>query len=111
MSENEVKKQIMRLLNFYPNNIFCWRQNTAGVYNKPKDVYIFHGLKGVPDIIGMTDKGIFIGIEVKAEGKIKNQSEYQKSFQELCEKFGGIYILADNAETAENILKEKQIIK
>jgi len=98
ISENEVKQSIMDLLSCYKAYVFVWKQNTQGTFNKKSGAYFFHGLAGVPDIIGFTVYGRFIGIEVKAKGKKSNQSEGQKSFQDKCDKFGGIYILADCAE-------------
>jgi hypothetical protein len=98
ISENDVKKEIMDLLACYKPYLFVWKQNTQGTFNAKKGTYYFHGLAGVPDIIGFTVYGRFIGIEVKAPGKKSNQSSGQKAFQDKCNKFGGIYILADSVD-------------
>lgn len=77
-------------------------------YLSDNKIYFFkvHGssfmLPGIPDIIACVN-GYFVGIEVKNKGKLYNQSEEQKIHQELIERSGGIYILADNLE----IVKEK----
>ena len=53
-----------------------------------------YAMKGIPDIvlINYKENGRFYGIEVKAEtGRL---SDEQKEFQRLCEKHGGVYIVA-----------------
>ena len=52
-------------------------------------------VKGIPDIIACI-KGLFVGIEVKAPGRINNQSQEQKIHQKNIELAGGIYLLVDN---------------
>ena len=48
--------------------------------------------KGIPDIIAIDSKGIFVGIEAKADNN--TQSEAQKAQQRGIEKTKGIYLLA-----------------
>ena len=107
-NENEVKKDIMGFLKLYPHKIFIWRNNTQGTYIKSKGSYMFHGLKGVPDLIGMTNVGRFIGIETKATGK--KQSEDQIKFETECKKMGGIYILADSFDIFLEEIKKESLI-
>lgn len=46
--------------------------------------------KGIPDLVCCIN-GKFIGIEVKAPGKLKGQSEYQKIHEENILKANGKY--------------------
>lgn len=70
-------------------------------YLYSEDIYYFkvHGSKfmppGIPDIVCCVN-GYFVGIEVKAPGKLYNQSDAQKIHQKNIEKANGIYLLTDN---------------
>ena len=108
--ENDVKRDIMTFLNLYSSKFYVWRQNNAGVFNAKKGKYIFHGLPGVADIIGLTRFGKFIAIEVKATGKKNNQSEAQKEFEKNIKEFNGYYFLVDSVEDLEKQLKESNLI-
>lgn len=97
--ENDVKASIINLIQLYSKYMFVWKQNNQGTFNRKLNIYTrFNGLAGVPDIIGMTRTGRFIGIECKRSGAKGEQSDNQKTFQANCEKMGGIYILADCIE-------------
>ena len=67
-------------------------------YLKQSGIYYFRknqvagDKKGIPDIIAIDSKGIFVGIEVKVGSNI--QSEAQKAQQRGIEKTKGIYLLA-----------------
>lgn len=78
----------------YLNSIghFVWRNNTTGVYDPTKKIFRKPKgqLNGVADIIGMTNLGQFLSIEVKT-GKDK-QSESQVNFQQLVYNHNGIYL-------------------
>jgi len=80
ISENEIKKQVKDYLNI------------TGWFN----FHILQGMgayKGIPDRIAAKN-GKVLFIEVKKLGG--KQSDYQKSFQEMIEKAGGIYILVND---------------
>jgi hypothetical protein len=98
--EREVVKSCLRLLAL--KGIFSWRQNTAGIFNPKSGKHYFHGLAGVPDILGILPGGRFLGVECKsAEGR---QSESQAAFQAECETAGGLYCLVHSAsELAEKL--------
>ena len=76
-------------------------ENSIKEYLFKEGIYYFkvHGSKfmepGIPDIVCCVN-GYFLGIEVKAPGKLYNQSDAQKIHQENIEKAGGIYLLTDN---------------
>lgn len=67
------------------------------------DLYYFtpigsvYGKSGAPDIV-VCYHGKFIGIEVKAPGKLGTQTKLQKQAQEKIEQAGGVYLLVDNVE-------------
>ncbi len=102
ITENDVKRDILQLLNCYQPYVFMWRQNNQGTYNRKKNSYFFTGLAGVPDIIGFTNTGKFIGIEVKRPCGVQRES--QIIFEKNCKAFRGIYILADNIDKVIPIL-------
>ena len=71
------------------NGYFVWRQNNVGVFDPIKKIYRSNSSKkGVPDIIGITPTGKFIGIEVKI-GKDK-VSTFQLEFHQQAEKLGAV---------------------
>ncbi len=85
-----------------------WRQNTgvatydnlvAGTSRKVR-----FGLPGQADLSGILPDGKRLEIEVKRPGG--RQSEEQKAFQEMIERFGGLYILAYSALDVEDRLRE-----
>jgi len=93
MKEQDIQRSILDFLKW--KKIFCWKNNTAGIYKKATGHYIPSGAVGSADIFAIS-KGTFYAIEVKTTtGK---QSEKQKEFQENVEKAGGIYILAKSIE-------------
>jgi len=61
--------------------------------------------KGIPDIIACVN-GQFLGIEVKATGKKKQQSPYQKIHQKMIEKANGRYILVDTVKEVEDYIEK-----
>lgn len=83
---NELTQSILDYLNRY--GVYAWRMNN--VRSVPGRT--FKGKKGVPDIVGVTQSGKFIGIEVKV-GR-DEQSDAQRLFQSEVEKRGAIYLLA-----------------
>ena len=60
------------------------------------------GLKGSPDIIGFTEHGTFIGIEVKTGNAVQNK--FQKAFQKKLEESNGIYKVIRPGAILEKVL-------
>lgn len=88
MLEKHTQTKILNWLKF--NGYFVWRQN-SGVITRGSHIYSV-GIKGQPDIIGMTKSGKFLGIEVKSStGKLNPN---QQAFKKNCISSGGIYITA-----------------
>ena len=71
---------------------FFWRQNTAPTFDVTRQVFRAmpkYALKGVPDIIVVTDGGFVVFLEIKRpRGK---QSPEQVAFEERCKKLGAEY--------------------
>lgn len=101
VSEAKIKNDI--LLRFGARaDLRMWNNPTGAV--KVGDRYIKYGLVGSADILGILKGGRFLAIEVKtATGR---QSEPQKAFQRMIERFGGVYILARSAEDVERELRK-----
>lgn len=60
------------------------------------------GINGQADLSGILEDGRRLEIEVKApKGR---QSEDQKVFQKVIERFGGVYILAKSSEDVGRII-------
>ena len=71
-----------------------WRAN-VGVARYGDRVVVF-GLPGQADISGLLPGGIRLEIEVKSP--TGRQSEDQRNFQAMIERFGGVYVLARSVE-------------
>lgn len=68
----------------------CW-SNTSGHVKTEEGRYIKFGLKGSSDIIGFTDQGHFISIEIKTGKSVL--SKQQKAFRTTCLKNNVKYFL------------------
>jgi len=86
---------------------FFWRQNTAPTIQRHADGG-FHframgkyALKGIPDIIVVTDGGYAVFLEVKV--KSGKQSPEQKEFQRRVKDKGGEYYLVHSIDEVKNI--------
>ena len=104
MNETAVVKQCLQVLSYL--HIYAWRNNTQGTYLKAKNAYMFHGKRGVADIIGLFPNGRFLAVEVKAPNKLNGQSESQKEFETEIIKNGGVYLLVDSAELLQQKISE-----
>lgn len=91
---NKLTQEVIKILNARGN--FVWRNNNLATPGRKNNV-----LKGVPDIIGVTKKGMFIGIEIKIEDK---QSEDQKAFEKTVRDLNGFYFIIHNLEELYNFI-------
>ena len=82
-SEQTVQKQIIKYLESYGYYVV-----KVVVANK----------RGVPDIIACSPQGKFIGIEVKAPGKLAGLTKLQKFRLGQINETGGLGIVADSLE-------------
>lgn len=85
LSKGEIRKQAIETLEKRGCNV--WPQNNLAVPGRK-----FIGRKGVPDIIGYTKAGLYVGCEVKAKGD--TLSKEQLDFLIDLKKCGGIALLA-----------------
>lgn len=79
-----------------------WRNETGMALNIRTEQPFHYGLKGSADIIGICN-GFFIAIECKTGNA--TQSEQQKNFQAMIEKFGGFYVVIRSKEDALDFVR------
>lgn len=60
--------------------------------------------KGIPDIV-VCYKGCFIGLEIKAPGKLYNQSPEQKIHMDNIIKSDGYYLLVDDLSPVKELME------
>ena len=101
-SEKQIQKLILDWLRW--NKVFCWKSNNVGIYRKDTNHYIPVGLKGVADILGIINGGVFLAIEVKSgKGKV---SPYQREFLQNITDNGGVSFVARCLEDVKLSLKD-----
>ncbi len=93
--EGKVKAKIVKILKAHRDagEAIYWFSPIGSVYGK----------SGVPDII-VCYRGGFIGVEVKAPGKLSSVTPLQTHSHELIRRAGGVVLLTDNAEQVEELL-------
>ncbi|MEY3879365.1 MAG: hypothetical protein RIQ94_160 [Pseudomonadota bacterium] len=99
---NELVNRILILL--HSNNLGRFWSNPTGAVKTSNGHFQRYGLVGSSDIIGISNSGKFVGIEIKT-GATSVQSKHQKSFQKMIEKQGGHYFLI-RSEDQISMLKE-----
>jgi len=93
MTEKQVQNAILRAFGTLPM-LRLWRAN-VGAARIGRRVVRF-GIAGQADLTGILPDGRRLEIEVKsATGR---QTAAQKAFQEMIERFHGVYILARSVE-------------
>lgn len=97
---NELVNRILILLSSHKLGTF-W-SNPTGAVKTANGHFQRYGLVGSSDIIGMTTKGRFVGIEIKT-GATSVQSKHQKNFQKMCVKNGAIYFLIRSEEEFDKL--------
>lgn len=79
-----------------------WRNNVGAVRRGPR--YVQFGISGMPDILGFTRGGLFLGCEVKTDtGKL---SPIQKWFHLMVLELGGYVFVARSYAECDKWLKE-----
>lgn len=79
-----------------------WRQNTGAI--RTGNRFIRFGISGIPDIIGITRDGLFIGCECKSEkGTV---SDMQKWFHLIALRMGAYAFVARSYDDCDRWLKE-----
>lgn len=83
---------------------FFFRCNNIPVYNVAAQAWRSmpkHSMKGVPDLIVVTDGGYVVFLEVKKKGG--SQSKDQKIFQERCKEKGAEYYLVKSIDDVKEV--------
>jgi hypothetical protein len=98
--EQTIQRAILEYLNW--KHIYCWNNNTAGIYVKARNTYIPSHASGVSDILGVLPGGRFLAIEVKAPaGRV---SPHQQQFIDTINQNGGLAFVARSVEEVEQQL-------
>ncbi len=97
--EKVVQKSILDYLTY--KRYFMWRNNNTPIFQFDKGNPRFRAMpkytmKGIPDIIVITDSGAIIFIECKRKGA--KLSEAQEIFKQNCERRGVKYITATSLD-------------
>ena len=106
MREKEIENLILEYLGY--RNIFAWKNNTMGVYDKNRGTYRKnmnkYAINGVADILGVLPDGKFLAIEVKTpKGRV---SPAQINFINRINKEGGVALVARGLKEVVDALKE-----
>ena len=106
MREKEIENLILEYLKL--RNIFAWKNNTMGVYDKNRGTYRKnmnkYAINGVADILGVLPDGKFLAIEVKTpKGKV---SPAQQNFLDRVNKENGLAFVARGLEEVVTKIKE-----
>ena len=98
--EQQIQKQILDYLRY--RGIFCWKNNTAGIFVKARNTYIPSHAPGVADILGILKDGRFLAIEVKSPtGRV---SPHQQQFLDEITARGGLAFVARSVDDAQGHL-------
>ena len=106
MREKDIENIILEYLMY--QNIFAWKNNTVGIYDKGKGVYRKnmnkYVINGVADVLGLLPDGRMLAIEVKTpKGRV---SPSQQKFLDRVNKSGGVAFVARDLIDVVNKLKE-----
>jgi len=97
--ERQVQNEILRAFGTR-RWLRLWRAN-AGAARFDRRVVCF-GVPGQADLTGILPDGR--RLEVEAKSATGRQSDDQRNFQRLIERFNGVYILARSAEDVRQVL-------
>lgn len=107
LKEHDRESLVLDWLN--KNGIFAWKAKTMGTWDAEKGIYRKLGkfsLRGVSDILGVIEGGLFLAIEMKTpEGKLSIE---QKAFLNKINRMGGKAFVARNISDVINNLNSKE---
>jgi penicillin-binding protein-related factor A (putative recombinase) len=99
ITEKEIEFSILQYL--ASQGIFCWKQNTVGVWDAQKRIFRKSNnpfiLRGISDILGIF-QGKFLAIEVKTPQRRSTLSDFQKQFIESINTNGGLAFMATSVK-------------
>jgi hypothetical protein len=101
--EQTIQRAILEYLNW--KHIYCWKNNTAGIYVKARNTYIPSHAPGVSDILAclkVEGIGVMLCLEVKVpKGR---QSDVQKRFEMNVKEAGGFYYIVTSIEDVQSAI-------
>jgi len=100
-SEAQIQADIMAAL-AGRRDLRIWRAS-AGAARDASSGRVYHfGTPGQADLSGILADGR--RLEIEAKTKTGRQSDQQKAFQAMIERFGGVYILARSVQDVLDVL-------
>ena len=100
MRESEIQCDILRAFGS-KRWMRLWRANVLAA--RMGDRFVRAGVPGQADLTGILPDGRRLEIEAKSDRG--RQTEDQRNFQRMIERFGGVYVLARSVEDVERALK------
>lgn len=100
LSEIEIQRAVLELLQWHPRVAWAHRMNTGGAVLNGRTV--LYGFKGCADILGQLKTGELLAVEIKRASQ--DLSKEQLEFLELVAKCHGLAIIACSHETVAEIL-------
>ena len=99
ISETDIQKSIIEVLEYHPQVAYFWRHN-VGFIKRPGRAVRF-GIPGQSDILGILKGGRFLAIEIKKPKK--DREPEQVKFQDTVNQAGG---LAFVARSIDDVIRE-----
>ena len=99
MTEHEIQNAILRYLSTR-DDLRAWRQNTGVAEIDGRRVAF--GVPGAADISGVLAGGRRLEIECKSA--VGRQSNRQKAYEKMINRFGGLYVLARSVDDVRGAL-------
>jgi len=101
MRERAIQNAILRAFGTR-RNLRLWRANVLAA--RMGDRFVRAGVPGQADLTGILPDGRRLEIEAKSDRG--RQTEDQRNFQRMIERFGGVYVLARSVEDVERALQQ-----
>ena len=101
MRERAIQNAILRAFGTR-RNLRLWRANVLAA--RMGDRFVRAGVPGQADLTGILPDGRRLEIEAKSERG--QQTEDQRNFQRMIERFGGVYVLARSVEDVQRALQQ-----
>ena len=103
-TEKQIQNEILRTFGTRPD-MRIWRQNTGVAKYRGRDGQtrtVVFGVPGQADITGILPDGRRLEIEVKSS--TGQQTQEQRNYQAIIERFGGVYVLARSVQDVWNAI-------
>jgi hypothetical protein len=97
---NQLVNRILILL--HSNKLGKYWSNATGAVKTSNGHFQRYGLIGSPDIIGISNTGKFVGIEIKT-GANSRQSKHQKNFEKMAVSLTALYFVVRSEEDFDKI--------